>query len=253
MSTVLTILPVSVNAVTTLNRTGIAGAADSREDSSRGQATTVSAGGPGAGSPPFGSGSWAGERPARCAHCWCATRYIDRGGQYLSLSYTERLTKAGNAPSVGRRGDSYDNELVELVIGLFKTDVIRRRRPWRHLADVESVTLASVTCFNTHRLLEPLGYVPRPSTSGLLPSSVRPTRTGNAHVRSSPERPRRVSFRIELSSNLAYRRFDRRCVLSGPGSRIPPRVRGPTGSPGDMWQCQSGRSGYTYRETADPH
>jgi transposase InsO family protein len=78
----------------------------------------------------------------------------------LSLTYTERLAEAGIAPSVGSRGDSYDNALAESVIGLFKTEVIRRRGPWRHLEDVEFATLEWVAWFNTSRLLEPLGYVP---------------------------------------------------------------------------------------------
>jgi putative transposase len=63
-------------------------------------------------------------------------------------------------PSVGRVGDSYDNALAESVIGLFKTEVIRRRGPWRGLADVEFATLDWVSWYNTQRLLEPIGYVP---------------------------------------------------------------------------------------------
>jgi len=64
------------------------------------------------------------------------------------------------APSVGSGGDSYDNALAESVIGLFKTEVIRRRGPWRHLEAVEFAVLAWVHWFNTRRLLEPIGYVP---------------------------------------------------------------------------------------------
>jgi putative transposase len=86
--------------------------------------------------------------------------HSDRGGQYLSLTYTDRLAEAGIAPSVGSRGDSYDNALAESVIGLFKTEVIRRRGPWRHLEDVEFATLEWVAWFNTRRLLEPIGYIP---------------------------------------------------------------------------------------------
>ena len=78
----------------------------------------------------------------------------------LSMHYTDRLADAGIAPSVGSRGDSYDNALVESVIGLFKTEVIRRRGPWRNLEAVEFATLAWVDWFNTRRLLEPIGYVP---------------------------------------------------------------------------------------------
>jgi putative transposase len=86
--------------------------------------------------------------------------HSDRGTQYLSLRYTERLADAGIEPSVGSRGDSYDNALAESVIGLFKTEVIRRKGPWRHLEAVEFATLEWVDWFNHRRLLEPIGYVP---------------------------------------------------------------------------------------------
>ena len=86
--------------------------------------------------------------------------HSDRGSQYLSMHYTDRLADAGIAPSVGSRGDSYDNALAESVIGLFKTEVIRRLGPWRSLEAVEFSTLAWVDWFNTRRLLEPIGYVP---------------------------------------------------------------------------------------------
>jgi putative transposase len=86
--------------------------------------------------------------------------HSDRGGQYLSIRYTERLAEAGMEPSVGSVGDSYDNALAESVIGLFKTEVIRRRGPWRGLEDVEFATLDWVSWYNTQRLLEPIGYVP---------------------------------------------------------------------------------------------
>ena len=86
--------------------------------------------------------------------------HSDRGVQYLSFRYTERLLDAGIEPSVGSRGDSYDNALAESVIGLFKTEVIHRRGPWRGFEDVEFATLEWVWWFNHHRLLEPLGYLP---------------------------------------------------------------------------------------------
>jgi putative transposase len=86
--------------------------------------------------------------------------HSDRGTQYLSMRYTTRLATMGIAPSVGRRGDSYDNALAESVIGLFKTEVIRRRLTWPRLADVEFATLTWVDWFNTRRLLAPLGYLP---------------------------------------------------------------------------------------------
>jgi putative transposase len=86
--------------------------------------------------------------------------HSDRGGQYLSIRYTERLAEAGIERSVGSVGDSYDNALAETVIGLYKTEVIRRRGPWRNIDAVEYATLEWVDWFNRRRLLEPLGYVP---------------------------------------------------------------------------------------------
>jgi transposase InsO family protein len=86
--------------------------------------------------------------------------HSDRGTQYLSMRYTERLAGAGIVPSVGSCGDSYDNALAESIIGLFKTEVIHRKGPWRHLEAVEFATLEWVDWFNTRRLLEPIGYVP---------------------------------------------------------------------------------------------
>lgn len=86
--------------------------------------------------------------------------HSDRGVQYLSIRYTERLAEAGIEPSVGSRGDSYDNALAESVIGLFKTELIRQAGPWRGLDEVELATLEWVAWFNTERLLEPLGYLP---------------------------------------------------------------------------------------------
>ena len=86
--------------------------------------------------------------------------HSDRGSQYLAMKYTERLAEAGIAPSVGSVGDSCDNALAETVIGLFKTEVIRRRGPWRSLEAVELATLEWVHWFNHQRLLEPIGHVP---------------------------------------------------------------------------------------------
>ena len=85
--------------------------------------------------------------------------HSDRGVQYLSIRYTERLADAGIEPSVGSTGDSYDNAPAETVIGLFKTEEIRRRGPWKGVEDVEFATLEWVAWYNTSRLLEPIGYV----------------------------------------------------------------------------------------------
>lgn len=86
--------------------------------------------------------------------------HSDRGVQYLSIRYTERLAEAGIETSVGSRGDSYDNAMAESVIGLYKTEVIRHEGPWRGLEEVEFATLEWVDWFNNARLLEPIGYVP---------------------------------------------------------------------------------------------
>lgn len=86
--------------------------------------------------------------------------HSDRGSQYLALRYTERLAEAGVEPSVGSVGDSYDNALAETINGLFKTEVIHRRGPWRSFEAVEFATLEWVDWFNTRRLLEPIGNMP---------------------------------------------------------------------------------------------
>jgi len=86
--------------------------------------------------------------------------HSDRGVQYLSIRYTERLAEAGIEPSVGSVGDSYDNALAETINGLYKTEVIHRRGPWRSLEAVELATLEWVDWFNNRRLLEPIGNIP---------------------------------------------------------------------------------------------
>ena len=86
--------------------------------------------------------------------------HSDRGSQYLSIRYTERLSDAGIEPSVGRRGDAYDNALAETIIGLFTTEVMHHAGPWRSFDDVEYATLEWVAWFDLTRLLEPLGCVP---------------------------------------------------------------------------------------------
>ncbi|MEZ5797917.1 MAG: IS3 family transposase [Paracoccaceae bacterium] len=86
--------------------------------------------------------------------------HSDRGSQYLSIRYTERLAEAGIEPSVGSVGDSYDNALAETINGLFKAEVIHRRGPWRSLEAVEYATLEWVDWFNNRRLLEPIGNIP---------------------------------------------------------------------------------------------
>jgi len=86
--------------------------------------------------------------------------HSDRGVQYLSIRYTERLADTGAVASVGSRGDSYDNALAESVIGLYKTELIRRRGPWPGLDQVEYATLEWVDWWNHRRLLQPIGMIP---------------------------------------------------------------------------------------------
>ena len=86
--------------------------------------------------------------------------HSDRGLQYLSIRYTERLAEAGIEPSVGSVGDSYDNALAETINGLFKAEIIHRRGPWRSFDAVEYATLEWVDWFNNRRLLQPIGNIP---------------------------------------------------------------------------------------------
>jgi putative transposase len=86
--------------------------------------------------------------------------HSDRGSQYVSIRYTERLAEAGVEPSVGSVGDSYDNALAETINGLYKAEVIHRRGPWRSFEAVEFATLTWVGWFNKRRLLEPIGNIP---------------------------------------------------------------------------------------------
>ena len=86
--------------------------------------------------------------------------HSDRGVQYLSIRYADRLSEVGISPSVGSVGDSYDNALAETINGLYKTEVIRSRGPWRNIEDVEFATLTWVDWFNHRRLLEPIDNVP---------------------------------------------------------------------------------------------
>jgi transposase InsO family protein len=86
--------------------------------------------------------------------------HSDRGSQYVSIRYTERLAEGGIEPSVGSKGDSYDNALAETINGLYKAELIHRRAPWKTKEAVEFATLEWVSWFNHQRLLEPIGYIP---------------------------------------------------------------------------------------------
>ncbi|WP_426039975.1 IS3 family transposase [Brevundimonas sp. DC300-4] len=96
----------------------------------------------------------------RPAHRAGLIHHSDRGSQYVSIKYTERLAEAGIEPSVGSVGDSYDNALAETINGLYKAEVIHRRGPWRSFEAVEFATLEWVDWFNNRRLLEPIGHIP---------------------------------------------------------------------------------------------
>jgi transposase InsO family protein len=101
--------------------------------------------------------------------------HSDRGVQYVSIRYTERLAEAGIEPSVGTVGDSYDNALAETINGLYKTEVIRKRGPWRNLEAVEYATLEWVDWFNHRRLLEPIGDVPPAEAEALYYATLEPS------------------------------------------------------------------------------
>ncbi|RSX36268.1 IS3 family transposase [Sphingomonas koreensis] len=96
----------------------------------------------------------------RPVHRGGLVHHSDRGSQYVSIKYTERLAEAGIEPSVGSGGDSYDNALAETINGLYKAEVIHRRGPWRNFEAVEYATLEWVDWFNHRRLLEPIGNIP---------------------------------------------------------------------------------------------
>ena len=96
----------------------------------------------------------------RCDRLRQALRRSLASTQYVAIRYTERLLGAGIEPSVGSVGDSYDNALAETINGLFKTEVIRRRGPWRNMEAVEFATLEWVDWYNNRRLFEPIGNMP---------------------------------------------------------------------------------------------
>ena len=114
--------------------------------------------------------------------------------QYLSIRYTERLAEAGIEPSAGSVGDSYDNALAETIIGLYKTEVIRRCGPWRNLEEVEFATLEWVDWFNNRRLFGPLGNIPPAEFEALYDGTSRESGYGGqTQLNESPENPGRFS------------------------------------------------------------
>ena len=96
----------------------------------------------------------------RPTHPGGLVHHSDRGSQYVSIRYSERLAEVGNEPSVGSIGDSYDNALAERINDLYRAEVIHRRGPWRYSEAVEFATLEWVDWFNNCRLLEPIGKIP---------------------------------------------------------------------------------------------
>jgi transposase InsO family protein len=112
--------------------------------------------------------------------------HSDRGCQYLSICYTERLAEAGVVTSVGSVGDSYDNTMAESVNALYKAELIRARGPWRNLEAVELATLDWVDWFNNRRLLEPIGNVPPAEYEQAYHLTQQAARTGSAMKSAGP-------------------------------------------------------------------
>jgi putative transposase len=133
--------------------------------------------------------------------------HSDRGSQYLSLTYTDRLTELGIAPSVGSRGDSYDNALAEAVNAAYKTELINRGKPWRCIDDIELATAQCVAWYNQERLHEALGYVPPAEYDATLPGTShpasQPTPALATQVGTKPGyfRPRRVASPCPVTLN----------------------------------------------------
>jgi len=101
--------------------------------------------------------------------------HSDRGSQYVSIKYTERLAEAGIEPSVGSVGDSYDNALAETINGLYKAEVIHRRGPWKSFEAVEYATLEWVDWFNNRRLLQPIGNIPPTEAEAAYYAAIEPS------------------------------------------------------------------------------
>jgi putative transposase len=120
-------------------------------------------------------GIWQRQRQGRSIQG--LVHHSDAGSQYTSIRYTERLAEAGAKPSIGSVGDSYDNAMAESIIGLFKTEVIRRRGPWRNIDDVEIATLEWVDWFNNRRLFEALGDIPPAEAEATYYRTTEPSET----------------------------------------------------------------------------
>jgi putative transposase len=111
--------------------------------------------------------------------------HSDRGSQYLAIRYTERLAATGVVNSVGSRGDSYDNAMAESIIGLYKTELVRNKGPWRGLDDLELATLEWVDWFNHRRLLEDYGRIPPAEFEAMFYRHTTSADTAETHTRES--------------------------------------------------------------------
>jgi transposase InsO family protein len=123
--------------------------------------------------------------------------HSDRGVQYVSISYTERLAEAGIEPSVGRVGNSYDNALAETIIGLYKAELIYKDGPWQGVEQVELKTLDWVDWFNNRWLFEPIGNMPSRIRSSILSVTANPGHGGRTQLTRSPENPGRFRCRSQ--------------------------------------------------------
>ena len=119
--------------------------------------------------------------------------HTDRGSQYTSTRFTERLAEAGIQPSVGAVGSSYDNALAETINGLYKTELIGPRKPWRTIEEVELATAEWVDWFNHRRLYEYCGDIPPVDLEAAYYTQQRRPAAGRAHTRKSPDSPGRFS------------------------------------------------------------
>lgn len=134
--------------------------------------------------------------------------HSDRGTQYLSIRYSERLAEAGITASVGSVGDSYDIALAETINGLYKTEVIRKRAPWRNVDEVEYATLEWIDWFNKRRLLEPIGDMPPAEYEAYVLSETGSGDGRLSQTKNSPENPGRFTpggkrWRLYINAGLS--------------------------------------------------
>ena len=149
--------------------------------------------------------------------------HSDRGVQYVSTRYTERLAQAGIEPSVGSRGDSYDNASAESIIGLYKTEVVRRRGPWRGLEDVEFATLEWVHWYNNATTLgADRKCLPGRVRDELLSVAGRLARDGETQIKQSPENPGQFTLgKLAHGALTRSRQFERRRRLIDEWAVVP--------------------------------